>query len=412
MLKSVCARLVFAAALAVLLAGAPGAFASEQTPDTETQAAERDPRSGDAVFERSQRLLKAIDDILADAAEERTKARDLPSQDNFMIPPLWSDTREANEERVRRLLDSALEIVTDAPIVEMQEEIAARRQAIETMRDQITELKQERLTAPEDGILPGVLSETKESIDNSIAELERRLAENRAEIDRKKAGIRRALEDAGVKIAPDQLDLLLDSVLGGDLLRLVAAFDAASAIDQRLGELLDAAKDNPKAARRYFAMHASLFAMLLHAQDMLIDKIDGQYMVKLQAILTDIRKTRQETYRLLAQQNRPDQKRALDANLEAQNFAEKAAEVYKDYLGAQRKQLVEARKRTGRDLRIADNTYRTVEASFQLRVLMQNSRETFDAIRRLEAPGFERIFRNESLRKEFEQLTRELAPGS
>jgi len=73
---------------------------------------------------------------------------------------------------------------------------------------------------------------------------------------------------------------------------------------------------------------------------------------------------------------------------------------------------VEARKRTIRDLRIADNTYRTVEASFQLRALMQNSRATFEAIRRLEAPGFERIFRNESLRKEFEQLTRELAPSS
>ncbi len=377
-----------------------------------TEATQRDPRAEDEAYKRSQRLLKAIDEILADAAEERAKARDLPSQDNFVIPPLWSDTREANEKRVRRLLDSALEIVTDAPIVEMQQDIAARRKAIGTMRDQITELKQQRLSAPEDGILPGVFSETKESIDGSIAELERRIAENRAEIEATKSRISQALSDAGVTIAPDQLDLLLDSVLGGDLLRLVAAFEAASAIDRRLGELLDAAKDNPKAARRYFAMHASLFAMLVQAQDTLIDKIDSQYMVKLQAILTDIRKTRQETYRLLAQQNRPDQKRALDANLEAQNFAEKAAEVYKDYLETQRKQLVKARKRTARDLRVADNTYRTVEASFQLRVLMQNSRETFEAIQRLEAPGFERIFRNESLRKEFEQLTRELAPGS
>jgi hypothetical protein len=395
-----------------LFAFAPGVFAAAQTADTGTQAETRDPRAEDEAYQRSQRLLKAIDDILTDAAEERAKARDLPSQDNFVIPPLWSDTREANEKRVRRLLDSALEIITDAPIVEMQQDIAARRKAIGTMRDQITELKQERLSAPEDGILPGVFSETKESIDGSIAELERRIAENREEIDATKSRIRQALSDAGVKIAPDQLDLLLDSVLGGDLLRLVAAFEAASAIDRRLGELLDTAKDNPKAARRYFAMHASLFAMLVQAQETLIDKIDSQYMVKLQAILTDIRKTRQETYRLLAQQNRPDQKRALDANLKAQNFAEKAAEVYKDYLETQRKQLVEVRKRTARDLRIADNTFRTVEASFQLRVLMQNSRETFEAIRRLEAPGFERIFRNESLRKEFEQLTRELAPGS
>jgi hypothetical protein len=404
-------KTAFAAVLAVCLAGMPPAAAEDPAP-SENKAEQRDPRANDEAYQRSQRLLEAIDDILKDAAEERAKTRDLPREETFILPPLWSDTREDNEERVRELLDSALEIVTDAPIVRMQDTIAERRAAIDTMRDQITELKQERLAAPDDGWMPGVLTETKSSIDEAIKELESRIAGNRADIEQKKAAIHDALEEAGIKIAREQLDLLLDSVLGGDLLKLVAAFEAASGIDQRLGELLEASSDNPKAARRYFAMHASLFAMLLHAQDTVIEKIDGEYMVKLQAILTDIRQARKDTYRLLAGENRPDQQRALDANLKAQNFAEKAAGVYKDYLETQRKQLVEARKRTIRDLRIADNTYRTVEASFQLRALMQNSRATFEAIRRLEAPGFERIFRNESLRKEFEQLTRELAPSS
>jgi len=404
-------KTALAAALSVCMAGAPAALAQD-SPPSQAGAEQRDPRADDEAYQRSQKLLKAIDDILKDAAEERAKARDLPREETFILPPLWSDTREDNEERVRTLLDSALEIVTDAPIVEMQETIAERRAAIDQMRDEITELKQEKMSAPDDGWLPGVLSDTRGSIDEAIEELERRIAENRADIEEKKAAIHNALDDAGIKIAREQLDLLLDSVLGGDLLKLVAAFEAASGIDQRLGELLEASADNPKAARRYFAMHASLFAMLLHAQDTVIEKIDGEYMVKLQAILTDIRQARKETYRLLAGENRPDQQRALDANLKAQNFAEKAAGVYKDYLETQRKQLVEARKRTIRDLRIADNTYRTVEASFQLRALMQNSRATFEAIRRLEAPGFEQIFRNESLRKEFEQLTRELAPSS
>jgi len=404
-------KTAFAAALSVCMAGAPAALAQD-SPPSQAGAEQRDPRADDEAYQRSQKLLKAIDDILKDAAEERAKTRDLPREETFILPPLWSDTREDNEERVRALLDSALEIVTDAPIVRMQDTIAERRAAIDTMRDQITELKQERLAAPDDGWMPGVLTETKSSIDEAIKELENRIAGNRADIEEKKAAIHDALEAAGIEIAREQLDLLLDSVLGGDLLKLVAAFEAASGIDQRLGELLEASSDNPKAARRYFAMHASLFAMLLHAQDTVIEKIDGEYMVKLQAILTDIRQARKDTYRLLAGENRPDQQRALDANLKAQNFAEKAAGVYKDYLETQRKQLVEARKRTIRDLRIADNTYRTVEASFQLRALMQNSRATFEAIRRLEAPGFERIFRNESLRKEFEQLTRELAPSS
>jgi hypothetical protein len=60
------------------------------------------------------------------------------------------------------------------------------------------------------------------------------------------------------------------------------------------------------------------------------------------------------------------------------------------------------------DLRIADNTYETVEASFQLRALMRESATTFEALQKLEAPTFEQIFRNEELRREFESLTRKL----
>ncbi len=65
------------------------------------------------------------------------------------------------------------------------------------------------------------------------------------------------------------------------------------------------------------------------------------------------------------------------------------------------------------DLRIADNTFETVEASFQLRNLMRDSTSSFEQIQRLEAPTFEQIFKNEELRREFENLTRKLdAPGS
>ena len=39
---------------------------------------------------------------------------------------------------------------------------------------------------------------------------------------------------------------------------------------------------------------------------------------------------------------------------------------------------------------------------------MQNTRSTFEALQKLEAPTFEQIFKNEELRREFENLTRKL----
>ena len=79
----------------------------------------------------------------------------------------------------------------------------------------------------------------------------------------------------------------------------------------------------------------------------------------------------------------------------------------------QREQIAKARSRAVHDLRIADNTYETVEASFQLKNLMRDSAASFEAIQKLEAPTFDQIFKNEELRQEFENLTRRLdAPSS
>ena len=80
-------------------------------------------------------------------------------------------------------------------------------------------------------------------------------------------------------------------------------------------------------------------------------------------------------------------------------YAENAADMLR---------VIRNHRRAAHDLSIADNTYETVEASFQLRNLMRNTKSTFEALQKLEAPTFEQIFKNEELRREFENLTRRL----
>ena len=89
-------------------------------------------------------------------------------------------------------------------------------------------------------------------------------------------------------------------------------------------------------------------------------------------IEVDIRTARAKTAELLSAENREDQKRALEGNRESQRLAEDAAKGYRRYLLQQREQIAKARQRATHDLRIADNTFETVEASFQLRNLMRD----------------------------------------
>lgn len=372
-----------------------------------------DPRESDPAFEQARRLMEAIDAVLEDAAQQRSEAKKLPSKDDFLLKPMWTETREDREDRVRDLLDAALGIATDVPVVEVQTRIEGQRKNIRDLEDTIVALKEKQLTAPKDGLLPGVWTDTVASLADKITETEKRIEENRAGIAKAKAEVSEALKKSGIELSAEQIDLLMDGVLSGDLVRLVATFNAAKLIDGQLGHLMNATGENINAARKYFAMHAALFAMLLHAQDVTIRKIDLVYMPRLDAILKDIAATRAKTNSLLKAENRADQRRALEANRESQKLSEEAAKGYRRYLAQQREQIAAARTRATHDLRIADNTYETVEASFQLRNLMRDSASSFEALQKLEAPTFDQIFQNEALRQEFEALTRKLdAPTS
>ena len=373
----------------------------------------KDPREGDPGYEQAQKLIKAVDALLEDAAHQRGEARKLPSDNDFLMKPIWTETREDREKKVRDLIDAALGIVTDVPVVDAQKKVEGYRRSIRELDDRIVKLREKQLTAPKDGMLPGLMTDTVDSLGKDIDELKKKIELNRDAIKAAKGEMQVALSNAGVQLAPEQVDLLLDSVLSGDLVRLVAVFNSAKLIDAQLGRLLGASGENISAARKYFAMHAALFALLVQAQDQLIAKIDTQYLPKLAAIEQDIRAARSKTADLLKAENREDQKRTLESNRESQRLAEEAARGYRRYLLQQREQVAKARQRATHDLRIADNTFETVEASYQLKNLMQDSAGSFEAIQRLEAPTFDQIFKNEELRRDFENLTRKLdAPSS
>ena len=380
---------------------------------SEKMAEPPDPRENEKNYQQARELMRAIDAILRDAAEQRADARKLPGKEEFLVPPFWTETRQDRERRIRDLLDAALGIVTDAPIVEVQKRVEQRRRNIAELEDRIVALKEKQLTAPKEGMLPGVISDTVDSLASNIKDAEDRIEKNKADIAASKLEIHQALKGSGIELSEEQIDLILDSVLSGDLIRLVAAFNAAKAIDGQLAKMMTATGDNLNAARKYFAMHAALFAMLVHAQDLTIDRIDNGYLPKLDAILADIAATKLKTRELLKADNRPDQERVLRANEESQRIAEEAASGYRRYLIQQRDQIARARGRAAHDLKIADNTFETVEASFQLRSMMKDSTASFEAIQKLEAPTFDQIFKNEELRREFESLTRKLdAPSS
>lgn len=364
-----------------------------------------DPLAEDPAMRR---LYGELRGVLERAAEARRRSTESGSQ--VIRRQFGMDS----ESRARELLGSAFGLVSELPVVETQEEIARRRANVGALREEIARLREQRLSAPESGgVMSSLgLSHDRETIDSAITELQRRIAENEALAAEAKQRFGAAMAQAGAPLSPEEVDLLLDSVSGGDLTRIAAAYQAARGVDAQLKALLDESGEDLTQARRYYGMHAAVIALLAEAQTQFVEKVEQGYLPRLDQIEADLRAARAETMRLIQTAPSPEQQRALEANLESQRLALEAAALYRRHLTLQRDEIRAERDKTVQELRVADNTLRTVDASFQLRRLMENADLSFEALRSMKSPGLDRIFQNEELRREFEGLTRKLSPGA
>ena len=348
-----------------------GLVATAAAPVSAEDAKTTDPRAGDPSYERGAKLFGAIRQILDEAA--RTRLNQQTDPDGALERFMWKQFGLDSSDRVRDLLGSAFEMMTDAPVVDIQREIAKARGEIEKMRGQIGDLRERRISAPESAGIEGWLglTEDQHSMSRAIEDLERRIAGQEQKIADAKTRFGEAMAAVGAPMPEEQIDLLLESVTGGDLVELAAAYEAVRGLSQQLRRLMDESGEDLAYARRYYGMHTTLIALLVEAQTGFLDRIDGEYLPKLDAIERDIRMANRESRRLMEDRPTREQQDALLANIKSQRIAREALGLYRRYLERQLEQIAETRARSLKELRIADNTLRTVDASFQLRAVME-----------------------------------------
>ena len=188
--------------------------------------------------------MKAIDAILQDTARNRGEARKLPPESDFLMKPLWTETREDREKKIRDLLDAALGVITDVPGGRhaaqdrrpAQEHPRSRRPHRQAAREAAHRAQGRHAAGPPDG--------HRRQPGQDVEETKKKIEANKGEIAAAKGEIHAALANSGIQLAPEQIDLLLDGVLSGDLVRLVAVFNSAKLIDGQLAKLMAQSGEN------------------------------------------------------------------------------------------------------------------------------------------------------------------------
>jgi len=352
------------------------------------------PAESDAFGEMWTGVVPTLEETLALREEQET----LPDRAWF-----HRDQRDA-EDDINALLDDAVAILSLSPMQQYRERIDALQERIAKARADLDRYRRERIAAPEESLV----KKTVADYDELIAGREGDIRRFEAELDDVKAEFAGELRAIGLELSPDQVELLLSTVVGDNIVDLGIVFDNVKQITGQLERLVRESGEDLESARRYYGMYVVLLRALHRMHQDVERAIAEDYLPRIDDIAERAQRLSQDTRALLRKQ--PDKADLLRANLDAQQLTVKAAAVYRDYLSEQQTQVAAARKVIEDDIAAAWNTYETVRVSGELVDLVQSSQRLLNGLLDRQVPAL-RPFQNLEMQRELQKLTEQLRRG-
>ncbi|NJN47413.1 MAG: hypothetical protein HC808_14130 [Candidatus Competibacteraceae bacterium] len=318
----------------------------------------------------------------------------------------WLGTDQAsNQAAINALLDEAITVLAISPAQRYRERIRELHSIIRQAQTEISELRTQRVTAPQQGSW----QKTVADYDQAIQQQSQRIDTANQELLTIRREFATELRRLGLVLSDEQLEFLLSTVVGDDLIEMGIAFDNVKTITEQLERLMVDSQESLDGSRRYYGMYLVLLEILERMQDHLITAVNSRYLPEINTIADKARVLMEQTQGL---KQRSDAAHAvLDANLQAQTLTLRAAALYRDYLVEQARQVAQARERLLQDIAIARNTYETVKISGELVALMKSSQAMLDNLLQRQLPPL-RAFENLEMKREFERLTAQLQAGA
>ncbi|MBQ6664641.1 MAG: SAM-dependent DNA methyltransferase, partial [Synergistaceae bacterium] len=208
---------------------------------------------------------------LNDALTLRDKQETLP--DSTWMP--FTEDKASNGKKINELLDRALVILSGGNAGNARADAVRLRARISTLRTELDELRNNRITAPESTYM--LWRKTKPKIDAEIAEKEREISRTEAEMSSINSRLTEELRGIGLELTEAQTDILLNSVTGEDILQNTIIFDNVRSVVSKLEELSQKDTNTLEITKRYTGMYLVLNDILIHTQEELIRKMDNDY---------------------------------------------------------------------------------------------------------------------------------------
>jgi hypothetical protein len=357
--------------------------------------------SGDSIFAKM--WSKAMPK-LEQALELFERGEKLPES------RIFGADKQSNTEKYEKLLNEVFNILLDSEFHASRGEYRSLEERIEKAEQKISELRKERIGAPEKSWVP--FRQTRSKIDKNIEELQKDAARFRKEKEAIRSSMVAALSAMGVSVDGVRLDILLASVSGDDVIALLLAADSIKKINLQIVELLRKGEGNIHMARKYTGVHMVLVDIYLHAHQNVLEKIATEYSPRLDEITNSAARLKKQAEEMLAGASNDETRRlVLETNVQANERTVRTASLYREYLRTQQNKLRVSAEKLRNDLSVARNTYQTVKTGGDLISLINVSMRTLEGVFGFALPDLSIVYDQEVLR-EFERITGQIRKGT
>jgi len=357
----------------------------------------------------SKETIEDRDGVFAQVWEKVTPTLDkvlvLEKEQERLPESSWFVKNQGDAQNdINKLLDEAVSILSISQGSETRQRIRTLEKQIRELKQTISQYRQARVSAP----ISSTWQTTVANYDAKIKQLKEQIEQHFEAIDKLKTQFAQELTDKGLSITEAQLEVLLSSVVGDDIIQSSIVYDNVKQISQQLMKLTIESGEDLDISQRYYGMYTVLIKTLYHMQQKFITNIDDKYLPKIDKIVVEVEDIKSTTRNLLRSESNKNRRQHLSANLAAQKLTLQTAELYKKHLRRQRRKIAMAMEKTDADLQIAQNTYRTVRVSGELVNLLRTSQKSFELLLNIQVPDLLE-FQSLEMKQEFAILTQKLA---
>jgi hypothetical protein len=404
-----------------LILSAPVARAEEPSLTRQPEIWERSQVAAEELWQRSRaaaqstftevnRLLQGesptgFAELWQQVVPELDRALALEERQDALPASAWLGPDQAsNREAVDAILDEAVDVLSNAPIQDHRRRIRALQADIEQAHRDIDRYRRERVSAPQESLVTKTVADYDRAIEARTAQI----AQDHETLEAIQTSFAEELRGLGLKLTDAQVELLLSTVVGDNIVDLGVVFDNVKAVTAQLEQLVQASGEDLASARRYYGMYVVLLKALARMHTQIEEAIGGRYIPQIDAIVVRAKGLSAQTREL--QRESPEKATLLAGNLEAQALTIETAAIYRRYLQEQAQQIAQARAALDLDIAAAWNTYETVRVSGELVALVRSSQRLLAGLMDRQVPTL-RPFENQEMRREIEKLTEQLRDG-